>query len=307
MLAAPLLSAGLIGALFLFIDPGEVWERFSALPPWSMLLAIVIGWLNIAGSALRYRLVLRDYLDGRPSFFQVYRFSFLCAFVNNIAPMAALAETVRMAAAWRLMRLAPKKAIESIVQDRATALIALVLVAVAFLPVQAIYLPDGDVVWYQALVLLVVLGVAAVLLPVARLPLLQRIPGVALVTRAALRFYAQATSRGTAVTQILYGGLICLTLALRIWLFALILGLDVTLAMAMAFAPIIYVFPMLPFLYVGFGAREVAMVATLGATGLVASPDAMAISLAVSISHLVATIPGGVLWWWDVRRPEVPK
>ncbi len=90
-------------------------------------------------------------------------------------------------------------------------------------------------------------------------------------------------------------GICILICASVVWGVALGLGLALGFTTLAVFTPVILLINNLPFLYVGWGGREAAVVATVGMSGDVSPSEAVALSVAYGLVFLIATLPGGVM------------
>jgi uncharacterized membrane protein YbhN (UPF0104 family) len=82
------------------------------------------------------------------------------------------------------------------------------------------------------------------------------------------------------------------------------LGFDVSPLLLIAFTPVILFVNNLPFLYAGWGGRELITVVTLSHVGGVPTDQALLLSICYGLVMLVVALPGAIFW---MARPTFRK
>jgi hypothetical protein len=82
------------------------------------------------------------------------------------------------------------------------------------------------------------------------------------------------------------------------------LGFAVSLLLLIAFTPVILFVNNLPFLYAGWGGRELITVVTLSQIGGMQADSALVLSVSYGLVMLVVALPGAVFW---MVRPTFRK
>jgi uncharacterized membrane protein YbhN (UPF0104 family) len=288
-----LVSAGLLAAVFLTIDFGAARDRLAA-GSWGWFAGAVAAlFVSFLLAGLRWRLFLDAAAIATTTYLAI-RAYLIGTFTNNFLPGQAGGDVTR---AWVASRPGTRtSAITTVVIDRATALVCLVLVAwialaadpepVAGTLVAALAVATGA--------LLVVLAVA-VLLVRGGSGLGRRLPPRAQVWLGEARSTARACARAavlgrTAVLGIAFEGLVILAL----WLVARAIDLDVSYSVLAVVLPPVLIVSTLPISIAGYGVREASFVVLLGRVGI-DSTDATLLSLVGGVAFALASLPGGLL------------
>ena len=118
------------------------------------------------------------------------------------------------------------------------------------------------------------------------------------VAKAVRRFAAHVAGAGRPGWQL---GLAAASIALfaaMLVLLGLGLSLHISLWIALAVTPAIYLSQVIPIFYAGFGSREIALAALLVPSGvLTRGSDAVALGLSIGLCNLAASLPGAVSAW----------
>jgi uncharacterized membrane protein YbhN (UPF0104 family) len=291
-----------IVALFRFIDLSQVVERLRLLSPAYLAVIFAIVLVQNVLLALRWSIVA-DFCGAGVGNVLAVRFTIISMFFNQTLPGTLGGDSARVLLSVGVgVRVKP--AFLGVVIDRVLALIVLIGLVVASLPVLAVTLVDTRLVYgMTGLAGALVLGILVFL----ALPAL--VPNSWLRWRLPRLLIELARSTSALLTD---RRLIGLTVPLAVAGHVLSGAVVVVCASAMNIAidPILAVILMLPSLLAmaipvsvaGWGVREGAMVMALGQVGVI-PPDALALSVAFGLIYLLAGIPGGVLWL--VPRPRL--
>lgn len=90
---------------------------------------------------------------------------------------------------------------------------------------------------------------------------------------------------------------------LILYAFLIDFGAQVNFFVLLSVAPPVFLLSMLPISFAGWGVREGALAAVLGSFGVDPS-IVIAASIAFGLSHIVASLPGSVLWIVDAKRAK---
>jgi uncharacterized membrane protein YbhN (UPF0104 family) len=268
-----------IFTLFRFVDLSLVVDRLRLLRP--IFLAVIFA-LVLAQNvlfAIRWSFIA-DFCSASIGIALAIRFTIISMFFNSVGEGVSV-----------------KRAFLGVVIDRILALIVLIGMVAASLPLLAVSIVQPHLVYGMAVLagaLLSGIGVFAALpvlvpkpwrhwRPVRVLLELSRVTSAVLVDRRLIALAVPPAVLG----HLFSGGVVVLcALAMNIVLdpiFAVILMLPTLLAMS------------IPISIAGWGVREGAMVIALGQVG-VRPADALALSVAFGLIYMIAGIPGGVLW-----------
>jgi uncharacterized membrane protein YbhN (UPF0104 family) len=298
-------TAGLVVWIFSRVELGSLADRLANADPIWIAVAFALAAVNVSLGALRWRLVLRALGTELPAG-QAVRYYWSSLFFNSFLPTGVVGDALR--GAWTARAADPARALTSVVLDRVTALLALVLVAAGalFLPA-ARALPAAEVIGAASLVL----GVPAALL-LAFPALLPRM--LAWLGRTRLGARARGALPGAAAPatfvappwrpRIAALALGCLLHVLTIVTMATIAraaAVDVSLAILFAVVPAVLVSSFVPVSISGIGVRDAAMVELLGQAGIPAS-GALALSLPFLAITVGLSLVGGLVYLLGPRR-----
>jgi uncharacterized membrane protein YbhN (UPF0104 family) len=294
-----LLAKGGVSVLLIWLllrerDLGALLRQMLAVEPGHLALAAAVLWLLAIPSALRWSTVLGA-MGHRLAFRNSFPIVLVGLFFNLTLPSSVGGDAVRM---WQVHRagLPGAAAIMSVMIDRLVALVAILLLVLAALPLMYAQIPDRAA--RGGVVLLLALGFLgfAVALAVDRLPAaLERLrPARAILqlTRAlrAVMLTPRASLPSLAYSLMNQGGVVVVVTVL-----AEGLHLPVTWLQSLLIVPITILVTVLPISVAGWGVREGAFVAGFGLVGVPAA-DALALSVLFGLLNTLVCLPGGLVW-----------
>jgi uncharacterized protein (TIRG00374 family) len=271
------------------------------------LLALAIYFLAIGLNVLKWQYLLRT-LDVSVPFLNLYRHNLVGLFFANL-PLSMVGADI--ARGWDLARQtegqSPQIAV-SVLVDRLVGLAGFLVAAVLGLTFAVVALRRPDLTWLLGAMALFLVAFAvgfAILIsqrlrrlaerifrlgPLQRfLPLYQDLSDSVQVYRT----HARALIVALAIQQ-----LTVLTTCLVNYLAAVSVGTDVPIGWVFALTPLTAFAPFLPSIASGLGWNQgVFIVLYSELTGLVPAASALAMSLAMQFIIIVASLPGGGLWW----------
>jgi uncharacterized protein (TIRG00374 family) len=290
-------SVGLLWVLFTNYDFGSAKDR---------LLSIDIGWLGLAfcGYAIsvgfitwRWCAILRPLgvdLALKPALGIIM----IGLFFNQTLPSNLGGEAMKV---WRLFRRGSRlgRAVGSVMLDRVIASVSLALLVLMTLPMAARLIDDAAIVVGLAILTAVVLSGLVFLLVLERatsaitrlLPQRLRDAVILLARDARTVLLAPRIAAATIVVSIANH----LVAVLTFMALARGLGIDAEFATFVVLIPPVVLAALVPLSFAGWGVREGAMVAMLGAVGIPAG-EALALSVGFGLLALAAALPGGLVW-----------
>jgi uncharacterized protein (TIRG00374 family) len=303
-----------VGLLALILSRPEIreadWAAILAdfrLTPW--LLALVIYFGAIGLQVLKWQRLLRT-LDVQVPYLGLYRHNLVGLFFANL-PLSMIGGDI--ARGWDLARSTEGKAAQvavSVLVDRLVGLAAFVLAAVLGMAYAVVMMGRQDFAWLliAMAILLVAFAVGFAMLMSQRLRgLVERFFGLGPLRRL-LPIYQQLSdsvqlyrTHGRALLAAL--GLALCTVATTCivnYLAAVSVGTDVAIEWVFVLTPLTAFAPFLPSIASGLGWNQgVFIVLYYELAGAVPDPaSALAMSLAMQLIILVASLPGGSLWWF---------
>jgi len=293
----------LLALLLRHVDATAVVSRLGGLSPGAIALLASLLLVQALAGALRWWVVV-GLFDSSVSYLTTLRLLYIGLFFNQTLPSSLGGDAVRV---WMLHRegLPSADALFSVALDRLAALIGLVMIVAAGLPMLFAVVPDPTARWALAVPMgLVTLGTAGLL--AIRGGLAERLerwtltrPLAALAKNARRLFLKPATGgAATGLSLASHGVTIgCVFVLSRA------IGVQVSFVDCLVLVPPVILLMAVPISLAGWGVRETAMVVAFGFVG-VSQPDAVAVSIAVGLAVMAFGLPGGLVWLVS-RRPEV--
>ena len=295
------ISAVLLGVLFANVDAGAVLRQVTRadLAPLAAAFAVLLALAVV--QAWRWTVVLRA-IGARLGLRQATLNVMIGLFFNQTLPSTIGGDAVRM---WRAHKLGLElgQAVNSVMIDRLSALVALLLVATVGLPRLHTLLGAGGVAFWimPAFIVAGALGFAVLMILDRLPPAFMRwrlVAGLARLSADARRALVDRRF-GPAVVLISLG--IQISVSSSVWLIALALGLDVGWFDCLIMVPPVMLVSMVPISIAGWGVREGAMITAFGLVGL-DTADALALSLVFGVIVSLVGAPGGAIW--ALTRPK---
>jgi len=303
LIAKLLVSLLLVGILLHAADPAPVLDRMTQVngPGILVVLSLVLFQITLVG--WRWQLITRTCGTGL-SFRDAQVLTFIGQFFNQTLPSTIGGDVVRVVLATRA-GMPVARATSSVLADRVVALLALMLMAAATLPL--FYTIILSHAMRTALTLLVAGGLCGFALCLLLGEWMARfIPFKKLSI-----FMAEFTRDMRCIMPTSRHGGLIMTLSILthfmtvavMFMMARMMSIPLGFLDAMVLIPPVILLTVLPISLAGWGIREGVMVFILGKTGIV-SADALALSLAFGLLISFAGLPGGVLW--ILRKGKAP-
>jgi uncharacterized membrane protein YbhN (UPF0104 family) len=265
----------------------------------------LLGWLPIGAvaaaslaqiplTALRWNAILAA-LGAGPRYLDSLRVTAIGLFFNATLPAVIGGDAVRVFYT-RALGVGLRTAIHSVLLDRLSALVALILIAALGLPWSLALVTDGAL--RQGLILAVALGLSGTLGLILLGDIGRRLTRWP-VGRAIALFGADCARilrrpQPAACTLGLSACVHLLDIA-KAYAVALALGAPLGPGAALLLVPPVILGAVIPVSIAGWGVREAAMVLALGQIGI-APVDALTISIVMGLSQIGLGLPGGLLW-----------
>ena len=297
--AAPFaLAALLLWHLSYAVDSREVLRQLSAMHPIFFAVAVILMLLSAAIATLRYQIVLQTLCpDDLVYFFPLMKLNLLTLFSAHFLPFGALADAMRAVVSRKLLKIPVGMAVEGVIADRSLAVAGLALSGLLLLPVQIGIRGQWLLITTQA----TVFGGLLMLFASAGFGFGRYASFVRPLAEAVRRFAGHVTTRRGLSWHLCLAAANTGLFAAMLVLLALSLDLHLSLWIALAVTPAVYLSQVVPIFYAGFGSREVALAALLVPNGILVNSDAVALGLGVGLCNLVASLPGAIFAWSFVR------
>lgn len=288
----------LITAIFFFViwyavDVGLLWETVIAANPWGLLLAVLLIFSTIPLFGVRWLLVNRLLLITLPLKQSIVATA-ASHMLNQTLPSTVGADGYRLLLLSKMGHTL-STAFSSVLLDRASGVIGLVLLIIVGQPFMIAHIDDPlltDVSLGIQISILFGFCIARYShLITARLQrfsvtttietVLQHLNSRAevksLIWMVVISFVGQSVITGT------------------VYVIGLSIGLDLDFWMILFVFPPVYLLSMLPITIAGWGVREGSMIAALAVLGTT-STDALALSMLFGGSMLAVGVIGGLIW-----------
>lgn len=291
----PLLVTGiLLVGLGFIVDIPQVFRKLATMSPAFLGLAITAMAANVLIVSLRYQQVLEKLVTRKPVLRDILNINLLTLFSAHFLPIGAAADGLRVSATAFQFRLPVSTALEGVVHDRVLAVMGLLLCLFLILPLQVKLGVEQALLFSQLGFTIGFFAIGAVLLRIGAQGARATGRWRVMVGRLVERFVSQVADFRCLLVQC--GLAIAGATAFAVMLYFLARGLaaEVSLFAAIAFAPAMYLSQVLPFFYVGFGAREAVSVALLAGSGTMDFETAVAISVSVGMCNLLVSLPGAL-------------
>lgn len=193
-------------------------------------------------------------------------------------------------------------AVSSVVVDRLSGVVALLVLATVALPQLFGSAPARSLTDGTALLLAAAYCGLAVILALDRAPIgLDRFRIVRGLRRIAVDARAALLRPQTALQVLGYSFLNQIGVVLVVYILAGALGVPVSMSACLLVVPVANLLQALPISIAGWGVREGSFVAGFGLFGI-PSKDALLLSILFGLVVLVASMPGSVLWLTQKRQ-----
>ena len=288
-------------------DIASIWLKFD---PIFLGLAILAYWMQYPINSFRFHRVTtwvsNQPGDRVPSFGFIFRLTCSGGFVAAAAPIGLAADVAKIIALRVFGNLSTTEAARCTLFDRVIGAQWIAILGLLTLPVQAWGGVSSEVIIAQILlfggVILAVIGLLA-------LPSILTIIRTAFVAKLMGLFadYRHLLLPKRSLTQML----IAIANLASAWaaLFLLLkgAGLSTNPWLLAGVVPLLQLINSLPFLYMGWGGRELAMAATLGAAGGgLTVNEALAVSAAWGLTLIIAGMISGVFLIGDWQQYQLP-
>jgi glycosyltransferase 2 family protein len=309
LLCSALLLAAGVWAMNRRVEWYDAVSIWSKLDPTLIAAVLLLTWLQYPINAYRLQRVI-GWITGRP--WSDFRFKFIfkltcsASFITVATPVGLAADAAKIAVLRLFGSLSMTDAARCVLFDRVVGVQWLCLVGLALLSVQMTLGVDRSIIFLQLVLLGGLLASVAALLVFPRVILLlpfKRIKKVAQIFTG----YRPLLFRERLPIQLALSLVNSLLSWLSLYLLIRAAGLDANSWIIGAFIPLLQLVNGLPFLYLGWGGRELAMVATLGGVGGLTVNNALAVSVAWGVVLTAISAVNGLFllgdWQSVAKRP----
>ena len=287
-------AAGVLALLFAKLKLQPILQTMRLVPLPALIFALMLTVLQPLLAAVRWHLILVHRLGGALSLLRTFEAYWIGLFAGSLFAGVITGDGMRM---WILSRagLRPSKSVNSVLLDRAAALIGLLLLVAATLPFLDNRVADAPLRYGASLLLLA--GVAVC----CSVGLMTRVPARSQkyrLARAVLHvthdLWSIWRSPSVAAALLLLSVLTTLCNALSIFVLMRSLDVSVDLVDTMVLSPLVILVITLPVSVGGWGLREASMVGLFGMVGVPATVS-LSVSILLGLLGLLVSLPGGLV------------
>jgi len=290
-------SLALIAYLLSIVDFGATFDRLRRIHPGFILLALTLLVMQVAVSALKWKLILRS--DGLDTpYFQLLKAYYIGNFLSLFLPSSFGGDIYRVYALSSNNQ-SLGKTTSSVLFDRLTGLLALLTIALF----AYVSLPGGS--YDVALIALYSAGIAAFFmltsqravaaLRESRVKLIQK-SSVLLASFRTYRLDLGMLCQVTAISLVFQ-----FTIVVINKIYALALSIGIAFSELLVIIPLVYLTEVLPISINGIGVRDSAFVFFYSTMGY-AKEDGLAVALLVLAMRYMSGLVGGLVLLSSVLR-----
>jgi uncharacterized protein (TIRG00374 family) len=257
-------------------------------------------------ATLRWRLI-GQIIGVTLAFGRALRIVFIGVFFNQTLPSSIGGDAVRV---WMVMQEGARlgKSVNVVLSDRVVALLVLIGLMGAALPLLFTRVPDPVV--KTAMSALVAGGVVAMgifLVAGERIAAVLRRWRVSRPLGELASDFRALFRNVSRASQICFWSLVLHMMTITIiYVLGRSLGAEIAFLDCFIIVPVVVLVTTLPVSVAGWGVRESAMVVGFSQVGM-ASADALAISICFGLTQIAVGLPGGLLWLVDRKRGQPPQ
>jgi uncharacterized membrane protein YbhN (UPF0104 family) len=285
---------------------GIDWKNFlfNTRPGW-IVCAVSSAIAAVLTTSLRTRDILQREA-GRPiGLPSIFRLQFIALFMAFAMPISVAVDVVRIGMYRLRYGLPLSVCTRAVIFDRALGAIGIIFVGIITFALQPLlYNAPYYLVSFQAVMLAATVVFIGVLVVLSRRETELRWPPLQLVVRWMSKLGSHISGADFLLRQSVYAILYVASAGLVLMFLSGALNFQIPPLLIIAFTPVILFVSNLPFLYAGWGGRELIIVVTLSGVGGARADEALMLSIAYGLAMLVAALPGAVFW---IARPTFRK
>lgn len=285
-----------------------VWANFD---PLLVAAVLVLSWLQFPVNSYRLQRVVlwvtAQAWSAAPRFRFFFKLTCSAAFVAVAAPMGVAGDAAKIAGLRLFGSLSTTDAARSALFDRVTGMQWLSIIGLALLPMQFGLGVDRTVILSQFALFGGLLGAVGLLLV---FPRALRLIGSRFIDQIANVFAGYRVLLSAESLSILFG-ILMINILLSwgaLYLLVRASGLQIDGWLLGGFIPLLLLVNGVPFLYMGWGGRELVMATTLGVGSGLSLDQTLAVSIAWGVVTIVTSAINGVFLlgdWRAVRQAPV--
>lgn len=311
LLSAALLAAG-VAIVYHRIDWRSVVAVWTNLDPKLVALAGAVYWLQYPINSFRLHRVILWVTGRHPSAVPPLRFLFklTCSagFVAVAAPIGLAGDAAKIAALRMFGSLSLTDATRCALFDRVVGVQWLCVIGLASLPLQASAGIGQKIILPQLALFAGLIAAVGILLVLPKVLALIRNELIGRIARVFADYRSILWPQRSAI-QLVIALLNVLSAWGTLYLLLQAAGLSANVWLVAGFIPLLQLVNGLPFLYMGWGGREIAMATTLGAASSLTINETLAVSVAWGVVMIMTGAVNGLflLGDWQISGRKPPE
>ncbi len=296
--------AAVIGGLAYKADLGvllQVWARMN--PVWLLATVLAMG-AAVFLATLRFQSIIREDASIEIGYRSLFRIQLIALFVAHGAPISAIGDLARAGLMKLRFNIGLTTSFRLVIYDRAIGLLVILVIGVVNTLVQVGLGIRDEVIVVQALLFGAGLVFFVTIAGFSTVPLQPRWETIKNLIGAIQGLGTLLRRRRFRIFQLMVGFGLLLVTTIVFWLLSVGMRIEIDPLMIALLVPFIMLVNNLPFFYLGWGGREVAIIAAFGGAGGITEVEALAISIGFGSVFLLTSLPGGLLW---LLRPSLRK
>ena len=303
-----LVSGGLLIAGMAVVYHRIDWRDLSAvwtnLNPTLVVVAAILYWLQYPINSYRLqRVVIWSGVESSavPPLKFFFKLTCSSAFVALAAPMGLAGDAAKIAAMRLFGSLSITEATRCALFDRVVGVQCIAMIGLVMLLLQAILGVDRSIILGQLALFIALIAAVGALLALPRMLALLRYDLVIRIARVFAGYKSLLQPKRLA-SVLSISALNIVSAWATLYLLLRAAGLDIDPWLVGGFIPLLQLVNGLPFLYMGWGGREITMTATLGAASTLGVNETLAVSIAWGVVLFMTSAVNGVflLGNWQV-------
>ena len=260
-----------------WIEVRDIWLRLDLR--W-VALAVIVYWMQYPLLAIRLQRVV-EWTSASPGKLialpVIFRITCASGFVSAVAPIGLFGDAARFAGLRFLGSLPITTAIRMTLYDRLIGLKWLCVVGLVTLPSQYLEEIDRRIIGLEAIAFLGICTAILAAIPLSRILARVSFTPLARFGRLMTGYSATLTLR-RSLAQLGLASVSLVFAASSLLILAQTAGIALAPPVVFMFLPILLLINSVPFLYMGWGGRELAFVATIGAAARLTNAEALSLS-----------------------------
>jgi uncharacterized membrane protein YbhN (UPF0104 family) len=278
----------------------DIWQRTDRS---AFFLGVTIMFGVHIVAAWRIKIIMAAE-HAEAGLLSLFRIQLISQFVAHGAPISALADLARAAMLKLRFDLAVGRSVRIVFYERVCGALGAVVCGIFALIVQLFAPVSHSLLLAQTLLWAVGVVGTGVLIVISRLHIRTGIDSLDRIARAVLGVGHLLVRPRLALSLTLASVLQVLGLSLLFIVLAVGMHINVSPLLIILFIPFIFFVSSLPIFYLGWGAREAVVIATIGQSGGITTAEAVALSVSYGVIVFVSSLPGAVFW---LMRPSMRK